>query len=67
MRLRVQVVIEPDDDEPNGDRQSAVVHDVASIERDRLTVDTLGCSWLKPSYCCSASRKFSSTSRCEAA
>ncbi len=42
MRLRVQVVIEPDDDEPNGDRPSAVVHDVASIERGELTVDALG-------------------------
>jgi hypothetical protein len=42
MRLRVQVVIEPDGDGPNGDRQSTVVHDVASIERDELTVDTLG-------------------------
>src|SRR5207244_12101856 len=42
MRLRVQVVIEPDDDEPNGDRPSAVVRDVASIERCELTVDALG-------------------------
>ena len=42
MKLRVQVVIEPDDDEADGDRRAAVVHDVASIERDELTVDTLG-------------------------
>ena len=42
MRLRVQVVIESDDDEPDGDRQSAVVHEVAHIERGELTVDTLG-------------------------
>ena len=42
MRLRVQVVIEPDDDdEPTGHRQSAVVHEVASIERGELTVDEI--------------------------
>ncbi len=45
MRLRVQVVIEPDDDdqEPDGNRKATVVHEVATIERDRdLSVDTLG-------------------------
>ena len=37
MRLRVQVVIEPDDDdqEPDGNRKATVVHEVATIERPR--------------------------------
>ncbi len=44
MRLRVQVVVEPDDDdEQDGDRQATVVHEVATIERDGdLSGDTLG-------------------------
>jgi hypothetical protein len=38
----VQVVIEPDE-EPDGDGQAPVVHEVATIERDaELGVDTLG-------------------------
>jgi len=41
MRLRVQVVIEPDD-APDSDPQSAVVHEVATIERGGLSVDMLG-------------------------
>jgi hypothetical protein len=42
MRLSVQVVIEPDD-EANRDWHSAVVHDVATIERDGdLSGDLLG-------------------------
>ena len=39
MRLRVQVVIEADDD--GGDERLPVVHQVASIERADLTVDTV--------------------------
>jgi hypothetical protein len=39
MKLRVQVVIEPDDGD---DRQSPAVHAVAKIDRDALSVDTLG-------------------------
>jgi hypothetical protein len=39
MRLRVQVVIEADDDD---DRQSPAVREVAQIDRDVLSVDTLG-------------------------
>ncbi len=42
MRLSVQVVIEPDDEEADQDQQSPVVHEVATIERGDLTVDTLG-------------------------
>ncbi len=42
MRIRVQVVIDPDDDEASSDPPSAVVHDVATIERGELSVDTLG-------------------------
>jgi len=38
----VQVVIDPDDDEASSDPPSAVVHDVATIERGELSVDTLG-------------------------
>ena len=41
MKLRVQVVIEADDDEDDGDHPSAV-HEVAQIDRDALSVDTLG-------------------------
>src|SRR2546426_9036582 len=40
MRLRVQVVIESDDDE--GDEHRSAVHEVAQIDRDALSVDTLG-------------------------
>jgi hypothetical protein len=40
MRLRVQVVIEADDDDD--DRRSPAVHEVAQIDRDALSVDTLG-------------------------
>lgn len=39
MRLRVQVVIESDDDD---DCQQPAVHAVAQIERDALSIDTLG-------------------------
>ena len=39
MKLRVQVVIECDDDD---DHQSPAVHEVAQIDRDTLSVDTLG-------------------------
>ncbi len=39
MKLRVQVVIEPDDD---GDEHAPVVHEVGQIERGDLSVDTLG-------------------------
>src|SRR6266542_6333173 len=39
MKLRVQVVIESDDDD---DHQSPAVHEVAQIDRDALSVDTLG-------------------------
>ena len=45
MRLRVQVVIEPDDDdqEPDGNRKATVVREVGIIERDcDLSVDMLG-------------------------
>jgi nucleotidyltransferase/DNA polymerase involved in DNA repair len=38
----VQVVIEADEDDANGDPQSRVVHEVAGIERGDLSVDTLG-------------------------
>jgi hypothetical protein len=38
MRLRVQVVIEADDD----DQQASAVHEVARIDREALSVDTLG-------------------------
>lgn len=38
MRVRIQVVIEPDDDND----QAPAVHEVAQIDRDTLTVDTLG-------------------------
>ncbi len=38
MKLRVQVVIESDED----DQQSSAVHEVAQIDRDALSVDTLG-------------------------
>ena len=39
MRLRVQVVIEADDDDAH---QAPAVHEVAQIEREALSVDTLG-------------------------
>src|SRR5438552_8017531 len=39
MRLRVQVVIESDDDD---DHPSPVIHEVAQIDREALSVDTLG-------------------------
>jgi hypothetical protein len=39
MRLRVRVVIETDDDD---DQQSPAVREVAQIDRDLLSVDTLG-------------------------
>jgi hypothetical protein len=39
MRLRVQVVIESDDD---ADHQAPAVHEVAQIDRHALSVDTLG-------------------------
>src|SRR5713101_8237898 len=39
MKLRVQVVIESDDE---NDQQSPAVHEVAQIDRDSLSVDTLG-------------------------
>src|SRR5438128_10154806 len=39
MKLRVQVVIESDDE---NDQQSPAVHEVAQIDRDTLSVDTLG-------------------------
>src|SRR5437764_9404850 len=39
MRLRVQVVIEADDDD---DHQAPAVHEVAQIDREALSVDTLG-------------------------
>jgi len=42
MKLRVQVVIESDDDAADEDPQSPVVHEVATIERGDLSVDTLG-------------------------
>ncbi len=47
MRLRVRVIIEPDDDddawEQDGDRPATVVYEVATIERGgELSVDTLG-------------------------
>jgi hypothetical protein len=44
VRLRVQVVIEPDDDEErDSDRQTTIVREVAAIRRDtELRVDTLG-------------------------
>jgi hypothetical protein len=41
MKLRVQVVIEADDDEEDGDHPPAV-YEVAHIGRDSLSVDTLG-------------------------
>ena len=41
MKLRVQVVIEADDDEEDGDHPPAV-HEVAQIDREALSVDTLG-------------------------
>ena len=40
MKLRVQVVIDSDDDDD--ERHSPAVHDVAQIDRDVLSVDTLG-------------------------
>jgi hypothetical protein len=39
MKLRVQVVIESDDDD---DHHAPVVHEVAQIDRDALSVDMLG-------------------------
>ena len=42
MRLRVQVVIEPDDDGADSDQQTPVAHEVATIARGDLSVDTLG-------------------------
>ncbi len=39
MKLRVQVVIESDDE---NDQQSPAMHEVAQIDRDTLSVDTLG-------------------------
>jgi hypothetical protein len=42
MRLRVQVVIEPDHGEDNQDQPTPAVHEIATIERDDLRVDTLG-------------------------
>src|SRR6266851_9833682 len=39
MKLRVQVVIESDDE---NDQHSPAVHEVAQIDRDALSVDTLG-------------------------
>ena len=39
MKRRVQVVIESDDD---NEHQSPAVHEVAQIDRDSLSVDTLG-------------------------
>jgi hypothetical protein len=41
MKLSVQVVIESDDDDDD-DRQSPAIHVVAQIDRDALSVDTLG-------------------------
>jgi len=41
MKLSVQVVIESDDDDEDADHPS-VVHEVAQIDRDALSVDTLG-------------------------
>jgi hypothetical protein len=40
MKLRVQVVIESDDDDDG--YQSPAVHEVAQIDRDALSADTLG-------------------------
>ena len=40
MKLRVQVVIEADDDEDDVPR--SVARDVAQIDRDALSIDTLG-------------------------
>ena len=42
MRLRVQVIIEADDDDGDNNDQWPVVHEVAHIERGDLSVDTLG-------------------------
>src|SRR5712691_11495301 len=41
MKLRVQVVIEADDDDDD-DQQLPAVHEVAQIDRDAVSVDTLG-------------------------
>src|SRR6266496_4338121 len=41
MKLRVQVVIEAEGDEDDGDHPPAV-HEVGRIDRDALSVDTLG-------------------------
>jgi hypothetical protein len=41
MRIRVQVIIEADDDEEDGDHPPAI-HEVARIDRDALSIDTLG-------------------------
>jgi hypothetical protein len=55
----VLLVVEPDDDDEKADedRPSAVVHEVAIIERGDPSVDTRGCSWPKPKNCCSVSGK----------
>jgi hypothetical protein len=42
MRLRVQVIIEADDDDGDNNDQLPVVHEVAHIERGDLSVHTLG-------------------------
>jgi hypothetical protein len=42
MKLRVQVVIESDADDEDGGDHPPVVHEVAQIDREALSVDTLG-------------------------
>ena len=54
MRVRVQVIVEPDGED---DEHPSVVHEVGQIERSELAVDTLGCSWLRPRSSCSRCRQ----------
>ena len=52
MRVRVQVVIEPDEGGPPS------VYEVAELERGALQIDTLGRSWLRPKSCCGRCRRW---------
>jgi hypothetical protein len=55
MRVRVQVIVEPDGDD---DEQVPIVHEVASIERSDRSVDTLGLQRPKPRTCSSRYRRW---------